>query len=165
PAGFESVRLFVARAQSALPSFVLTGANATAVAQVCRSLDGLPLALELAAGNMRLLSPQQLASRLDDRFKLLVRGSRTAPVRQRTLESAVAWSYDLLDPNDRRLFNQLSVVAGGFPLDAVAVVSDPEPENALNGMARLVDQSLVLTSTDDSGDRRYSLLETLRAYG
>jgi non-specific serine/threonine protein kinase len=164
-AEFASVRLFVERAQSALPSFALSGANAAAVAQVCWSLDGLPLALELAAANVRFLSPQQLASRLDDRFKLLVRGSRTAPVRQRTLESAVAWSYDLLDPNDRRLFDRLSVFAGGFSIDAVEVVCDLEPENALNGMARLVEQSLVLTSTDDTGDRRYSLLETLRAYG
>src|SRR5439155_2925662 len=109
--------------------------------------------------------PQQLAARLDDRFKLLVRGSRTAPLRQRTLESAVAWSYDLLEPDDRQLFDRLSVFAGGFSLDAVEAVCHLEPENALNGLAHLVDQSLVLTNSDDAADRRYTLLETLRAFG
>src|SRR5262249_5397227 len=112
----DAIRLFVERAQAAQPGFALTEVNAAAVAQVCRGLDGLPLALELAASAMKVLSPQQLAARLDHRFKLLVRGSRTAPVRQHTLELTVAWSYDLLDPEDRLLFDRLSVLAGGFSL-------------------------------------------------
>jgi predicted ATPase/DNA-binding CsgD family transcriptional regulator len=163
-ADVDSVRLFVERAQAALADFSLTPDNAAAVAQVCRGLDGLPLALELAAARVRVLSPQQLASRLDDRFELLVRGSRTAPVRQQTLESAVAWSYDLLGPDDRRLFDRVSVFAGGFSLDAVEAVCGLEASRVLDSLARLVDQSLVLAGSDDSGDRRYSLLETLRTY-
>ncbi|TME29719.1 MAG: LuxR family transcriptional regulator [Chloroflexi bacterium] len=161
----DSIRLFVERVQAALPGFSLSEANAAVVAQVCRGLDGLPLALELAAAAVKVLSPHQLAARLDDRFKLLVRGSRTAPVRHQTLESAVAWSYDLLDPDDRHLFDLLSVFTGSFSLDAVEEVCGFDPRSPLDSLARLVDQSLVLTTSDDAGDRRYSLLETLRAYG
>jgi predicted ATPase/DNA-binding CsgD family transcriptional regulator len=160
----DAVRLFVERAHAALPDFSLTAANASAVAQVCRGLDGLPLALELAAARVRVLSPQQLAARLDDRFKLLIRGSRTAPVRQQTLESAVAWSYDLLGPDDRRLFDRLSVFAGDFSLDAVEAVCGLDVSSSVDGLARLVDQSLVVAGSDDRGDRRYSLLATLRTY-
>ncbi|HYW87091.1 MAG TPA: hypothetical protein VFB50_04940, partial [Chloroflexota bacterium] len=161
----DSIRLFVDRAQAGLPGFSLSEENAAAVAQVCISLDGLPLALELAAASVRVLSPHQLAARLDDRFKLLVRGSRTAPIRQQTLESAVAWSYDLLDANDRHLFDQVSVFAGSFSLDAMEEVCASDPLTALDSLARLVNQSLVVATSDDAGDRRYSLLETLRAYG
>jgi predicted ATPase/DNA-binding CsgD family transcriptional regulator len=164
-AEIESVRLFVERAQAALPSFALTQANAAAVAQVCRRLDGLPLALELAAAGVKVPSPQQLAARLDDRFKLLVHGSRTAPLRHQTLESAVAWSYDLLAPDDRHLFDRLSVFGGGFALDAVEAVCGLESQSVVSGLAHLIHQSLVTANSDDAGDRRYSLLETLRAYG
>jgi predicted ATPase/DNA-binding CsgD family transcriptional regulator len=160
----DSVRLFVERAQAASRSFSLTAANAAAVGQVCHSLDGLPLALELAAAGVRVLSPQQLTVRLDDRFKLLVRGSRTAPLRQQTLESAVAWSYDLLQPEDKRLFDWLSTFAGGFSLEAVEAVCGLESSNVLDSLARLVDQSLVVAGSDERGERRYNLLETLSAY-
>ena len=114
---------------------------------------------------MRVLSPQQIAARLDDRFRLLVSGSRTAPARQQTLEAAMAWSYDLLDPVDRHLFDRLSVFAGSFPLAAVEAVCGVERANVLDGLGRLVDQSLVATGADDAGERRYRLLETVRAYG
>jgi len=160
----DSVRLFVERAHAAARSFSLTAANASAVAQVCQSLDGLPLALELAAARASVLSPQQLAARLDDRFKLLAHGSRTAPLRQQTLESAVAWSYDLLQSDDKRLFDRLSTFAGGFSLEAVEAVCGLESSNVLDSLARLVDQSLVVAGSDESGERRYNLLETLRAY-
>ncbi|MBV9543895.1 MAG: AAA family ATPase, partial [Chloroflexi bacterium] len=110
-AKIDAVRLFVERAQAARPDFSLTPSNAAAVAQICRRLDGLPLALELAAARTRALAPEQIAARLDDRFHLLVGARRTAPARQRSLEAAIAWSYGLLDPDDRRLFDWLSVFA------------------------------------------------------
>jgi predicted ATPase/DNA-binding CsgD family transcriptional regulator len=164
-AEIAAVRLFVERAQAARPDFALTPSNAAAVAQICRRLDGLPLALELAAARVKVLSPQQIATRLDDRFHLLVGGNRTAPARQQTLEAATAWSYDLLDPVDRRLFDRLSVFAGGFSLAAVDAVCAVEPTTVLDRVGRLVDQSLVVAGSDDAGERRYRLLETLRAYG
>jgi non-specific serine/threonine protein kinase len=161
----DAVRLFVERAQAVLPGFELSEANATTVAEVCRRLDGLPLALELAAPLLRVLSPAELATRIDDRFRVLVRGRRTAPARQQTLESAVAWSYELLEPNERSLFAWLSVFPAGFTLDAAVAVSGLDSNAVLHSLANLVDQSLVVAGFDDSGGRRYSMLETLRAYG
>ncbi|MBV9893163.1 MAG: hypothetical protein JO020_03235 [Chloroflexi bacterium] len=159
----DAVRLFIERAQAAVPGFDLSDTNAAAVAQVCRGLDGLPLALELAAATMKVLSPQQLVGRLDDRFTLLVRGSRTAPPRHQTLESAVTWSYDLLHADDQRVFDRLSVFAGSFSLGAAEQVCGLG--SIVDSLARLIDQSLVLATSDDAGDRRYKLLETLRTYG
>jgi predicted ATPase/DNA-binding CsgD family transcriptional regulator len=164
-AEIEAVRLFVERAQAALPGFALVPANAAAVAQICRRLDGLPLALELAAARVRVLSPEQIAARLDDRFQLLVGGNRAAPARQQTLEAAIGWSYDHLAPCDRQLFDRLSVFANAFPLAAVEAVCAPEPTGVLDRFARLIDQSLVVASTDDAGEQRYRLLESVRAYG
>jgi non-specific serine/threonine protein kinase len=164
-AEIDAVRLLVERARAARPDFALTPANAVAVAQICCRLDGLPLALELAAARLNVLSPEQLAPRLDDRFHLLVGGSRTAPARQQTLEATVAWSYDLLAPDDRRLFDRLSVFAGGFSLAAAEAVCALEPTSVLDGLGRLVDQSLVVAGPSEAGERRFGLLETLRAFG
>ena len=162
-----AVRLFVERARAARADFELSADTAAAVAQVCRRLDGLPLALELAAARVRLLAPAQIAARLDDRFHLLVGSSRTAPARQRTLEATMAWSYDLLEPFDRWLFERLSIFAGPFSLSAVEAVCGQAPATAvLDGLGRLIDQSLVSTvGGDDAGEQRYSLLESVRAYG
>lgn len=161
----DAVRLFVERARAVQPDFALTPANAPAVAQICQRLDGLPLALELAAARIPVLSPAQIAARLDDRFQVLVGGSRTTPPRQRTLEAAVDWSYTLLEPRDERLFDQLSVFAGDFSLAATDAVCNQGAGSQLDGLARLVAQSLVVAGAEVDGERRYRLLETLRAYG
>jgi non-specific serine/threonine protein kinase len=168
---YESVCLFVDRATQALPEFRLTPREASVVAQVCRRLDGLPLALELAAAWVRALSVEQIAQRLEDRFHLLTGGSRTALPRHQTLWALIAWSYDLLSEGEKRLFRRLSSFVGGFTLEAVqAVCLDPafpdDPDEillahlALEGIASLVDQSLVRRA-----EARYGMLETIQAYG
>ena len=157
----EAVRLFVERAQAAQPYFALTAGNAAAVAAICRRLDGIPLALELAAARVKLLSADQIASRLDDRFRLLVGGSRTALPRQQTLRALIDWSYDLLPPDECRLLRQLSVFAGGWTLEAAEAMG--EGIDVLDVLAQLVNKSLVLV--DEQGDEaRYRLLETIRQY-
>ena len=124
---FEAVRLFIERAQAAQPSFSVTNANAPAVASICHRLDGIPYAIELAAARVRALSVEQIGARLDDRFRLLTGGSRTALPRQQTLRAMIDWSYDLLSPAERTLLRRLSVFAGGWTLDAAeAVCADPE---------------------------------------
>jgi non-specific serine/threonine protein kinase len=160
----DAVRLFVKRAQATRPDFRLDPENADAIASICRRLDGLPLALELAAARVRVLAPTQIAARLDDRFRLLI-GSRLAPARQQNLAAAVSWSYELLEPQDRVLFDRLSIFAGDFPLAAVEAVCAEDAADVLDGVARLVDHSLVVAGSDDGGERRYRLLETLSAYG
>jgi predicted ATPase/class 3 adenylate cyclase len=164
--GSEAVALFVERARSADPSFALTPEREAVVATITRRLDGLPLAIELAAARVRALSVDEIAARLHDRFRLLTGGARTALPRQRTLEAAVAWSYDLLEENERRLFARLSIFAGSFDLDAVEAVCSADPiqrEQILDLLTRLVDKSLV--SVVHTGDAtRYRLLETLRDY-
>jgi predicted ATPase len=125
-AGFESVKLFVERSQSAQPGFSVTDQNAAAVSQLCVRLDGIPLALELAAARVKAMSVEQIASRLDDRFRLLTGGSRTALPRQQTLRAMIDWSYDLLSEKEKTLLNRLSVFAGGWTLEAAEkVCSDP----------------------------------------
>jgi len=163
----EAVRLFVDRAGGILPGFGLTKQNAPAIAQICHRLDGIPLAIELAAAWVRTLAVEQIAARLDDRFRLLTGGSRTAPPRQQTLRGAIAWSHDLLGPAERTLFARLSVFAGGCTLEAIDAVcaGDGVGERGLLPLlARLVDASLVATE-ERGGQKRYRLLETLRAYG
>ena len=123
---YEAIRLFVERAQAAKPAFALTDENAAAVAEICRRLDGLPLALELAAARVKLLPPQALLERLDERLKLLTGGARDAPARQRTLRDAIAWSHDLLSPHDQTLFRRLAVFAGGCTLEAVEAVGNAD---------------------------------------
>ncbi|MEY2568887.1 MAG: hypothetical protein QOE35_3416 [Actinomycetota bacterium] len=161
---YEAVRLFVDRAVRARPTFALTADTAPAVVQICRRLDGIPLAIELAAARARALSPTRIAEALDERFRLLAGGARTAMPRQRTLEASVGWSYTLLDEHQRRLFGRLSVFAGTFALDSAEAVCSGDGLDAyevFDLLLQLVDRSLVQV---DEGDR-YRLLETVRQYG
>lgn len=162
----EAVQLFVARAAAAAPDFELNPQNAPAVAQICLRLDGMPLAIELAAARVRSLSVHQIAELLKDRFQLLTGGSRTAPARQRTLEAALEWSYGLLPEDERRLLQRLSVFAGGCTLEAAEAVCAAEAEEARGVrdlLAHLVDKSLVVAERSP-GEVRYRLLETIREY-
>jgi predicted ATPase/Tfp pilus assembly protein PilF len=166
-ARFESVRLFVDRAVAAHPSFQLTDKNATSVAQICHRLDGIPLAIELAAVRVKALPVDKILSRLSDRFQLLTGGNRTALPRQQTLRAAVDWSYDLLIPKERVLLNRVTVFAGGFTLEAAEGVcpnGDIQDSEVLDLVSALVDKSLIVPEeTEDGG--RYRLLETIRDYG
>jgi non-specific serine/threonine protein kinase len=159
----EAIRLFVERARAVQPNFTLTERNAPLVAQLCQRLDGIPLALELAATRVRALPLEQIAARLDQRFRLLTGGSRTALPRQQTLAAAVGWSYDLLAEPERQLFNRLSVFAGGFTLEAAEAVCGDD--NALDLLSSLVGKSLVVADGGVGGVERYRLFETLRQYG
>ena len=161
-----AVRLFVERAQGALASFRLTDANARAVIQICRRLDGLPLALELAAARIRTLPPDELAARLDDAFRVLSAGPRTAVPRHRTLREAIEWSYTLLNDRERTLLQRLSTFAGDFTLNAaesVAADADLDAGDVLDTLASLVDKSLVVMR-EEGGTARFQLLETIRQY-
>jgi predicted ATPase len=163
---YEGVRLFVERAAAAAPGFDLDPANADAVARICFRLDGLPLALELAAARLGALTPAAIAERLDDRFRLLRAGNRAAPTRQQTLEATLAWSYELLAPDERILFRRLAAFSGSFDLEAAEAVCAGErlpAEEVADVLARLVEKSLVMTA-DRGTDRRYRLLETVRMY-
>ncbi|MGO8959168.1 MAG: BTAD domain-containing putative transcriptional regulator [Streptosporangiaceae bacterium] len=165
-AGFDAVRFFEQRAQLTLPSFRLSDQNAASVLQVCRRLDGLPLAIELAAARMRILSAQQLAERLDDIFGVLVGGTRTAPPRHQALRATLDWSHDLLDADERAVFRRLAVFAGGFTLasaERVGAGGDITPQQMLDLLTRLADKSLL--HVDHSGrTARYQLLSTVREY-
>jgi len=163
---FEAVRLFVERALQSNPAFALTDTNAPAVAHICHQLDGIPLAIELAAARVNVLSVEQIAQRLDDRFRLLSRGARTGLPQHQTLRATVDWSYELLTEPERVLFQRLSAFSGGFMLDAVEAVcaGDGIPiDDILDLLARLVDKSLVIAETLN-GDVRYRMLETIRQY-
>jgi len=165
-ATYPAVRLFVQRAQAVEPTFALGPPNAAAVAAVCARLDGLPLALELAAAHVPVLSLSQILDRLDDSFRLLVGGSRTAPARQQTLRATLDWSHRLLSPAEQAVFRRLAVFAGDWSLDAAeAVCSDAALARAdvLDLLARLVDTSLVVPGERD-GRARYRLLEPIRQY-
>jgi predicted ATPase len=167
---YPSVRLFVARAQAASADFELTSANAGAVAEICRKLDGLPLAIELAAARVRLLPPQALLARLGDRMELLTGGARDLPERQRTLRNTLDWSFDLLTADEQAVFARLGVFAGTFDLPAAEAVcgsaaatrEDPGPP-VLDTLGSLVDSSLVRPEIDN-GEPRFGLLETIRDY-
>jgi predicted ATPase/DNA-binding CsgD family transcriptional regulator len=163
----EAVRLFVERASAASPGFALTEENAPAVIRICRRLDGMPLALELAAALTRTLSAQQIAERLDDRFLILTGGSRVALPRQRTLLATMDWSHGLLPKEEKILFRRLSVFAGTFTLEATEAICPGEGVSegeVLELLARLVEKSLVSVIERD-GEARYGMLETIRAYG
>jgi predicted ATPase len=150
----DAVALFVARARAVDPAFALTADNAGTVAEVCVRLEGLPLAIELAAARQRALSMESLPALLTDRLGTLTGGARDAPARQRTLRDTIAWSYDLLLPGDRAFFRRLAVFAGGFDAPAVAAVSATDPAEALTRLGTLVDQGLVRREDRTGGPAR-----------
>ncbi len=166
---YDAVRLFIERAISVQQNFSVTNTNAPAVAQICFRLDGIPLALELAAARIKLFSPEQIALRLDDRFRLLTGGSRAAMPRQQTLRAAIEWSYSLLSEQERILFRRLAVFAGGWTFEAAEQVcanvgrDGISPYDVLDTLAQLVNKSLV--TTEARGDEtRYRMLETIREF-
>ncbi|WP_042416202.1 AfsR/SARP family transcriptional regulator [Streptacidiphilus anmyonensis] len=166
--GPEALRLFAERAAAVAPRLApgsrSSPEDAAAVAEICRRLDGLPLAIELAAARLRLLTPRQIADRLDDRFRLLTGGSRTAQPRQQTLRAVVDWSWDLLPEAERTLLRRVSVFSGGWTLAAAEAVCDTGPDT-LDLLGALVDKSLVVAyQPDGAGEMRYRMLETVRAY-
>src|SRR5205823_3940104 len=155
-AGREAVILFVERARAARPDFTLTDANAPAVAAICRRLDGLPLALELAAARINVLSPDQILARLDHRLNLLASSRRDMPDRQRTLRGAIDWSHDLLAEPERAFFRRFAAFSGGADFEAVAAVIDPDGElgaDELDLSAALVDRSLIRSRPGPDGNR------------
>lgn len=159
---FESVRLFVDRAKAATPSFTMTPEQATAIAAICHRLDGIPLAIELAAARTRSLSVQQIALRLNDRFRLLAAQDPTLPPKQRTLRALIDWSHDLLTEPERALFRELAVFAGGWTLEAAEAVCEAAPgETVVENLSRLVEKSLIVM---DAQGERYRMLETVREY-
>jgi predicted ATPase/class 3 adenylate cyclase len=162
-----AVRLFAERAGAADPRFVLTERNAPVVAEIAARLDGLPLAIELAATRTKVLTPEEILSRLKRRLSILTSGSRSLPERQRTLRAAIAWSYDLLEPVERRLFARLSVFTGGWAFESAEAVCDPEELglDALDGLTSLVDKSLIRRTEPSGRPSRFSMLETIREFG
>ena len=170
-AQWPAVALFVQRAQAVKPDFSLSAANAPAIAAICARLDGLPLAIELAAAWLKLLPPEVLLMRLARRLQVLVGGPRDLPARQQTMRAAIAWSYDALDAGEQALFRRLSIFVGGATLDAVEAINtaDGIAAGVLEGLAALVDKSLLLPrfSATASGDEaaRFGMLETIRDYG
>src|SRR5215213_3665644 len=179
-----AVALFVSRATAVDPTFALTAENATVVAEICRRLEGLPLAIELAAARIRLLPPRAMLTRLEQRLPLLTGGARDLPARQQTMRNTIAWSYDLLDDAEQALFRQLAVFVGGFALEAAEWVagsdeggretSTPPPRHpdtpppvldTLDLLTSLVEQSLVVVEAHESAAARYGMLETIREYG
>jgi predicted ATPase/class 3 adenylate cyclase len=160
----DAIQLFLERGGVAKPDFALTAANARAVAQICARLDGIPLAIELAAARLRVLSAEQIATRLDDRFRLLTGGARTALPRQQTLRAMIDWSYSFLSDAEKMLFCRLAVFVGGWTLEAAESTCDEKGgEPVLDLLTRLVDKSLVNTE-DLAGETRYRYLETIRQY-
>jgi tetratricopeptide (TPR) repeat protein len=166
-ASSEAARLFLDRALAVTPGFEITAQNAEDIARVCQRLDGIPLALELAAARVKVLSVGQIAERLDDALRLLTSGARLAPARQQTLRAALAWSYALLPEPEQLLFDRLSVFAGGWTLEAAEVVCSSDGVElgwVLDGLARLVDKSLVIAERSDLLPVRYRLLEPVRQF-
>ncbi len=163
---YEAVRLFIARAASVKPGFAVTNANAPAVAAISSTLHGMPLAIELAAARIKLLSPDQILVRLEHHLDVLTTGARDLPERQQTLRGAIAWSYDLLDDGARRLVDRLSVFRGGFQLETAEAVCGPGADvggDVVDRIGELLDQSLVRMG-DDAAEPRFSMLETIREY-
>jgi predicted ATPase/serine/threonine protein kinase len=163
-----AVALFLSRARALVPTFRLDAGNAPAIAELCRRLDGLPLAIELAAARVRVLAPAAMLRRLDDRFRLLSAGAADLPERHRTLRSTLDWGYDLLGEDERRLFRRLSVFRGPFALaaaEAVCAGGEDPAADLLDPLQSLVDKSLVQLLPASSGEPRFALLETIREYG
>jgi predicted ATPase/class 3 adenylate cyclase len=166
-AAYEAVQLFLERAQAVKPEFELTSENAPAVAEICARLDGLPLAIELGAARVRILSPQALLGRLSQRLALLTGGALDAPARQRTLRDTIEWSYGLLNASEQRLFARLSVFLGGRTIDAAEAVCDPAADlgaAVFDGIASLVEKSLLRQDEGPAGEPRFLMLETIREY-
>ncbi|HUG15889.1 MAG TPA: LuxR C-terminal-related transcriptional regulator [Thermomicrobiales bacterium] len=164
----EAVRLFTMRAQAAQSSFTLNANNAATVADICVRLDGLPLAIELAAARVAVFGPQELATRLDRRLPLLVGGPRDVPERQQTLRATIAWSYDLLQPEDQLLLRRLSILKSGWTLDAAEALVAGEagaPPDALSSLVTLLEHSLIQRREGVEGTARFTMLETIREFG
>jgi predicted ATPase/class 3 adenylate cyclase len=159
---YEAVALFVERARAVKADFAVTNANAPAIAEICISLDGLPLAIELAAARAKLLSPQALLARLEQRFDLLTGGPRDQPVRQQTLRATIDWSYGLLGPDEQTLFARLAVFAGGCTLDAAETVCGAD--GLLTMLSTLIDNNLLRQEEQPDGEPRFRMLESIRAY-
>ena len=166
-AAFDATRLFMSRAESVDPTFGVTAANAATIARICQRLDGIPLAIELAAARVAVLSVEQIETRLQDRFRLLTGGTRTAVARQRTLEATVDWSYQLLSDRERRLFARLSIFPSTWTLEVAEQVcsgDDIAPADVLDLLSSLVSRSLVAVDGESASARRYRFLETMRHY-
>ena len=163
---YEAVQLFIERAQAVRADFEVTTGSAPAVAEICHRLDGLPLAIELAAARIRLFPPDAMLRRLQSRLPLLTGGARDLPLRQQTLQGAIAWSYDLLSPDEQALFRRLSIFGGGATLEAIEAVAagDELGLDVVEGLERLTEHSLV-RPTEDAGEPRFGMLETIREYG
>lgn len=163
----EAVRLFIARAQAVDPNFLITNENASAIAEICVRVDGLPLAIELAAARVRVLSPQAMLARLDRRLTLLTGGSKDQEARQQTLRATIEWSYDLLSSDEQLLFARLGVFVGGCRIDAAEAVCDPDGNlgsDLLDGVTSLVEKSLLRKRDDPDREPRFWMIETIREY-
>src|SRR5215218_6842394 len=164
---YEAVGLFLERARALKPDFSITNESAPAVAEICVRLDGLPLAIELAAARIRMLPPKALLARLDNRLKLLTGGARDLPVRQRTLRGTIEWSYDLLEESEKSLFARLSVFSGGRTLGAIEAVCDKEgdlPVDTFDGVSSLLEKSLLRQEEGAGGEPRFVMLETIHEF-
>ncbi|MDQ4129454.1 MAG: adenylate/guanylate cyclase domain-containing protein [Actinomycetota bacterium] len=164
---YEAVALFVQRATAVKPGFSVTNQNAPAIAEICARLDGLPLAIELAAARVRLLTPEAILARLGSRLRLLVGGARDLPKRQQTLREAIDWSYELLEPAEQRLFARLGVFVGGWSLEEAEAVCGPPEElgiEVFEGLSSLAEKSLVRVRDEDSPEPRSAMLETIREF-
>jgi predicted ATPase len=160
----EAVQMFNERARALKANFVLTNDNAPAVAEICIKLDGLPLAIELAAARIRLLSPQKILSQLNSRLRFLAGGARDLPARQQTLRNTIDWSYDLLETEEQTLFQRLAVFVGGCTVEAAEVVGSLDGDvDVLNGLESLIDKNL-LKQSEVAGEPRFSMLETMCEY-
>ena len=162
-----SIALFVQRAAAGTPEFALTPKNAGAVVEICRRLDGLPLAIELAAARVKILPPAELLARIERPLELLTGGARDLPERQQTLRQAIKWSYDLLTPPEQKLFRRLSVFAGGCTLEAAEAVCNTSEDlgiDVLDGVTALVDNSLLVQRVSEEREPRFVMLETFREY-
>ena len=164
---YAAVELFIQRARAVKPGFRITNNTARTVAEICYRLDGLPLAIELAAARIKLLPPHAILTRLEHRLDFLTGGGRDLPVRQQTLRNAIAWSYDLLEENERKLFRRLSVFVGGCTVEAVEAVAEeyPAPGSVLDRLESLLDKSLVQAVEEANSELRFRMLETLREFG
>jgi predicted ATPase/DNA-binding CsgD family transcriptional regulator len=166
--GYESVALFLDRATAVEPNFQIVDANRSAVLELCRRLEGIPLALELAAVGLRMLSPAQILDRLEDRFRLLTTGKRATPARQQTLDNAIGWSYDLCSVEEQLMWARLSVFSGGFDLEAseeVCCGDGIDRDDVLDLVAGLVNKSIIIRQTSEHTTAWYQMLESVRQYG